>query len=634
MSHQTTSTPVTGLEQLLAQGEKSARPQQAFLSGTHPLTWRDLIAQRGKMAALLQGQSPPAASVVLIASGDEIAVTVAVLACFERGLTAAVVDPGTPLGQLRQIIALVQPAIYIFDDRIAVHLPALAAVEPSLGADPPSTPCWRVLPRRANKGLLSRFRKRPQAPAADDLLAALASDTLPLPKDSPGYTSPTATALIMFTSGSTGTPKAVELSADALAAQLSIILKQCGYTSQTRMMNGLPLYHVDGIVYTLLAFAVGGTIYRPAPLNINKISEFLALFYREQITHFITVPTVLAFIDRYGTQQDVAAFQTPHFQWIRSSAGPLEENLWRRFEARFNVRVINTYGQTETVCEVIYCGPDNDSHRLGTIGKPVEVEVRLIDDAGQEVEEGTMGELYIKGRPMMSGYRGNEEQTRAVLQDGWFRTGDLATRDAEGFIRIVGRRKAMIIRGGINIFPDEVTQAFSSLADVVDAYALGLPDPLLGERLAACVVANPEANLAALRDQLKQTLAPEKLPDQIVFLPEIPRNEAGKIQRQEVLALLNGATLGQGVDGRATVATQLRQVVSAVTGLAAEELDFDRPLEQLPNWDSMLHVLVLERVEKHFGIRFSPREIMSIDTVMTLQRYVIQHLEVASLPSN
>ena len=150
-------------------------------------------------------------------------------------------------------------------------------------------------------------------------------------------------------------------------------------------------------------------------------------------------------------------FSSDEFKFIESTAGYLEESLWRSVEERFKTQVVNCYGLTETVSEAIYCGPQPDTRKVGTIGKPDGVSIKVVDDAGNELAQGESGELVLQGDIVMNGYFRNEEATNEVLKDGWFFTGDLAKVDEEGFVVITGRKKNVIIRGGVNVYPEDLS---------------------------------------------------------------------------------------------------------------------------------------------------------------------------------
>ena len=354
------------------------------------------------------------------------------------------------------------------------------------------------------------------------------------------------------------------------------------------------------------------------------LPDFLNAIYRERITHFITVPTMLALIERADPEFD-DAFASPELKCIRSSAGALDPGLWERFERRFSVRVTNSYGLSETVCEATYCGPADQTYRRGTIGKPVDCEARLIGENGQAVAPGEMGELEISGENLMSGYDGQPEETAKVMSDGWLKTGDLAVLDPDGCLRIVGRKKNVVIRGGVTVYPEDVTRALLEHPQVADAVTFGLPDPVWGEKLVACVVASGAAPAsAALIAHCRETLAPEKVPNEVHCLETLPRGPAGKVLLNEVKELVEGgpASAGESMADAGDLRQRLFALAAETFQVAPESLDETVSNETTPGWDSFAHLNLLLAVEKDFEVKLSPREVMSVRTLGDLLRLI------------
>lgn len=189
----------------------------------------------------------------------------------------------------------------------------------------------------------------------------------------------------------------------------------------------------------VVAFISGATVYRPGRFRIADLPELMITVRRERITHFIVVPTMLSLMMRLDEKYN-DSFKASDLRVLRSSADLLDPTLWRAFERRFDVAVTNSYGLTETVCEALYCGPAAETKRIGTIGKPIDCEARVVDDSGNDVPAGEAGELWVRGSNVMKGYFRQPEATAAVLKHGWYHTGDLARVDTDGFFAIVGRK--------------------------------------------------------------------------------------------------------------------------------------------------------------------------------------------------
>ena len=175
--------------------------------------------------------------------------------------------------------------------------------------------------------------------------------------------------------------------------------------------------------------------------------------YRDRITHMIAVPAMLSIMLRLG--MDFADFlQKPRFPgFIVSCAGHLECDLWEKFELAFGVQVVNLYGLTETVTSALICGPDQDSRRLGSLGLPINCEIRIIDQNGLQAADGKCGELLVAGEQLMQAYHRDQVATDSILRNGWLHTGDLVKRHPSGHVELVGRLKNLIISGGRNISP-------------------------------------------------------------------------------------------------------------------------------------------------------------------------------------
>ena len=172
------------------------------------------------------------------------------------------------------------------------------------------------------------------------------------------------------------------------------------------------------------------------------------------------MPTLLSFFEKYHEGFE-DSFQTPDFKFAISVAALLEERLWHSVSSIFKIQIVNIYGLTETVTGSVYCGPSADTFKIGTVGKPTDCSIKIIDEEGQEVTKGEKGELLLKGDHIMVGYFNNPEATSKVLIDGWLYSGDIAREDEDGFVKIVGRKKSMINSGGFRVQPEEIEETSS-----------------------------------------------------------------------------------------------------------------------------------------------------------------------------
>jgi long-chain acyl-CoA synthetase len=335
------------------------------------------------------------------------------------------------------------------------------------------------------------------------------------------------------------------------------------------------------------------------------------------VTHFVTVPSVIALIANLDDQHD-ECFATEDFRFVISTAAHLDEMLWRRFEARFQPQIVNVYGLTETVCEGLYCGPDLATRRIGTIGKPVDCAARIVDEAGRDVAPGTTGELILRGDNVMRGYFRMPDETAAVLKDGWFYTGDLAATDEDGFYRIVGRKKSVIITAGMNVYPEDVTTVLRRIPGVLDAVTFGMPDDAWGERVVSCVMPVPGQvlSVAGIAAQFLERASREKLPLEIHIVDDLPRGPAGKVILADVKAMIDRPRPRR---HSAPVSDDIGERVLTVGASTFKtdvgSLSLESNATSTAGWNSLAHVEFLLALETEFDVRLAPRDVMTIVTL-------------------
>jgi long-chain acyl-CoA synthetase len=317
------------------------------------------------------------------------------------------------------------------------------------------------------------------------------------------------TAVILYTSGTTGEPKGIELTHANLLANARVTAELFAYGSGDAVLAALPLAHAFGQTCTLSAPLLAGA----AVVLADRFGV------GDGITVLVGVPSMYARLLADGGKG------TPALRLCVSGGAPLAPELLNACEQALGVRLLEGYGLTET-SPVAAFNRLSDPRRPGSIGTPVDgVEMRLCD-----------GEIAIRGHNVMKGYWNRPEATREVLSDdGWLRTGDLAQVDDDGAFRIVGRRKDLIIRDGRNVHPREVEDVLHSHPEVVEAAVLGVPDPLLGEEVVACVVVAPGASVTEeeLRDYARRRTA--RYPRHIWFAPALPRSSTGKVRKRAIV---------------------------------------------------------------------------------------------------
>jgi long-chain acyl-CoA synthetase len=344
-----------------------------------------------------------------------------------------------------------------------------------------------------------------------------------------------AAALVLYTSGSTGRPKGAVLSHEALDfANRSWAGPVMALAEDDVVLAALPLSHSYGLNGALLAPLLAGAAV--AVLERFSPEEALAAIARHRVTVF---PGVATMFRRLLDTPDLARADLSSLRLAAAGAAPCPWELVTEWRRRTGVRILRGYGMTELFRPISYLVRD-PTDLPDSVGRAVPgVEARAVDDAGEPVPPGEAGELWIRSPAAMSGYLGAPEETRAVLSDGWFRTGDLATISAEGWIRIAGRKRELILRGGYSVVPAEVEAALLTHPAVAEAAVIGVADPDLGEEVAAFVTLRPgvTARPEELIAHCRERLAGYKYPRRVAVVDALPRSGSGKVLKSRLASL-------------------------------------------------------------------------------------------------
>lgn len=299
----------------------------------------------------------------------------------------------------------------------------------------------------------------------------------------------------------------------------------------------LPLFHANGIILgTLSPLRAGGQVTIAGRFTKDR---FFADVERFRPTYFSAVPAIYAMLNTLA--EDVRP-DTSSLRFAVCGAAPMPAEAIRRFEERFGVVLVEGYGLSETTTASTI-NPLRGARKPGTVGLPLPGQrVAVVDEAGNPVPDGDRGEVVIAGPVIMAGYLGRPDETARSLVDGWLHTGDIGRFDEDGYLQIVDRIKDMIIRGGENIYPKEIENAFYSHPDVHEVAVVGGPHEVFGEVPVAFVVLRPGAEVPAhdLSHHLVGILAPFKRPAAIHIVEEIPKNSVGKIDKSGLRAGLRG----------------------------------------------------------------------------------------------
>lgn len=366
---------------------------------------------------------------------------------------------------------------------------------------------------------------------AEEILAAAPRTSAPAdPAPSPGDV-----ALVLHTSGSTGRPKRVPLTHFNLVASAQNTVNTYQLGPQDTTLCVMPLFHVHGLVASLLATLLsGGTVV--VPPRFSPLS-FWPAARQHRVTWFSAVPTIhQLLLARLGGEKPAGA---ERLRFIRSCSAALPVQTGERLEAALGVPVLEAYGMTEASHQMSSNPLPPDRRKLGSVGTATGVRIAILDSRGL-AGPGQTGEVVIQGPNVIRGYENEPQADAGSFLNGWFRTGDQGVLDADGYLRLTGRLKELINRGGEKISPPEIDEVLLAHPAVADAVCFGVAHPTWGEEVAAAVVLREAAGEADLVAHCRERLADFKCPKKIHLLDSIPRTVTGKIQRRAVAELVSG----------------------------------------------------------------------------------------------
>ncbi|MBX7548054.1 long-chain fatty acid--CoA ligase [Streptomyces sp. NPDC004232] len=339
-------------------------------------------------------------------------------------------------------------------------------------------------------------------------------------------------AVLLYTSGTTGRPKGAALTHAGLRHNTEVNVTEVQrLTSEDVIVGCLPLFHIFGQTCTMnVAVRSGAALTLVPRFEPGTVLDAIA---RDRATVFEGVPTMYAALLQHPADADVSSLRM-----CVSGGASLPVEVLHGFERRFGCMVLEGFGMSETSPVVSFNHPDRP-RKPGSVGTPIrDVEVRLLDESGEDVAPGEVGELAVRGPNVMKEYWNRPEDTAATVPDGWLRTGDLARQDEDGYLFIVDRKKDMIIRGGYNVYPREIEEVLHEHPAVALAAVLGVPDERLGEEVAAAVVLRPGARADAeeLQQFVRDRVAAYKYPRRVWLTDTLPMGPSGKILKREITA--------------------------------------------------------------------------------------------------
>ncbi|MEH2083466.1 MAG: acyl--CoA ligase [Nostoc sp.] len=344
------------------------------------------------------------------------------------------------------------------------------------------------------------------------------------------------TAMILHTSGTTSRPKRVPIRHRNLIASAGNLISAYSLTAADTTLCLMPLFHVHGLVGCLLAtLASGGTLVCPNGFNAL---EFWKLVDTYKPTWYSAAPTMhQTILARASRNPEIV--KANRFRFIRSSSASLPPIIIEQLEATLNAPVVESYSMTEASHLMTTNPLPPKVRKLGTVGYGFGVEVGIMDSEGNLLSKGSLGEVVVKAPNVIDGYENNPEANATAFVNGWFRTGDQGTVDTDGYLRLTGRIKELINRGGEKISPLEVDDVLLRHPAVTEALAFAVPHKSLGEDIHAAVVLKAEADEKELLAHCATMLADFKVPKQIHILDQLPRGATGKLQRLTMAKSLN-----------------------------------------------------------------------------------------------
>ena len=337
-------------------------------------------------------------------------------------------------------------------------------------------------------------------------------------------------AAILYTSGTTGKSKGAMLTHINLASNAQVLKDAWKFSADDVLLHMLPIYHTHGLfVACNLLSLVGGSM-----IFLEKFDVHEAIKWIPKVTTMMGVPTFYTrLLENDGLNYEI----TKNVRLFISGSAPLLAETHEEFEKRTNKKILERYGMTETNMNI--SNPYEGERKPGTVGKPLPgIEIRIADENGNPITGEDVGIIQLKGDNVFKGYWKLEKKTKeSFSKDGYFITGDLATRDDDGYFTIVGRDKDMIITGGLNVYPKEIETILNDISQVNESAVFGINHKDFGEAVAAAVVFNDISETLSEESILKMLydkLAKFKQPKKIFFLDHLPRNSMGKVQKNKL----------------------------------------------------------------------------------------------------
>lgn len=498
----------TSINDLLSIAAGQRPHASALRDARRTWTYRELEEEAGQLSARLRVGGIPQGARVAVLARNCGEVVVSLFACVRGGWILTPLNFRYAPAELRAVLEDCMAEVLVATDEFRDVVDALR----------PALPFVRLFIGVAHDG-----------PGWVDLRTASGQAD----HDAAIACSPNSPALLLYTSGTTGRPKGVLLGHAGLVhvANHARTIWADWDESDVNLIV-VPLFHVGGIVLLLVAIAAQATTVLQAEFQPSAV---LAAVQRDRITRMFLVPSM---IQSLLQARDCEKTDFSSMRLLVYAAAPMPNEIQNRVIKVMGCAMAQVYGMTESSGAITYLGPqDHCDARLASCGRPTAgTELQIVDDKGQRVAPGEVGEVVIRTRQLMLGYFNQPAATEAVIRDGWFHSGDAGCVDEQGFLYIRDRIKDMIITGGENVYPAEVENALLKLDCVQDAAVVGAPDPNWGEAVTAFIVAAEETrpDEATIRERLRKDLAGYKIPKRVHTVTALPRNASGKLLKGQL----------------------------------------------------------------------------------------------------
>lgn len=467
--------PTTLLQLIAAIRHGSTDPFLLAADGSLLMTYGEAADRSAQMAHALVAAGAAPGERVAMQVGKSIDALMVYLACVRTGAVLLPMNPGYTPAEVAHLVGDASPAV-VLDDASLAALCDVADGQPVAFDDHQSSP--------------------------DDLAA------------------------ILYTSGTTGRPKGAMLSHRNLTSNAVSLHRMWGFEPNDVLLHALPIFHTHGLFVATNTAVLNGT----PMVFLDRFEVDAVLAALPNCTVMMGVPT---FYTRLLGDDRLDAAACRSMRLFVSGSAPLLASVHREFTERTGHHILERYGMTET--SMITTNPLEGERRPGTVGMPLtDVEVRVVDDDGHAVGAGGVGGIEVRGPNVLSGYWGRPDLAATEFTaDGFFRTGDVGTFDADGYLHIVGRSKDLIISGGLNVYPKEVEDVVDGCVGVLESAVIGVPDDDFGEAVVAVLVAEPGMAVDAdqVRRHARAHLAAFKVPKRVHVVDELPRNAMGKVEK-------------------------------------------------------------------------------------------------------